>query len=172
MKMTNQERFLEHTCRTCGIAITSSSKTTLKNVIPYRREILVVFNYDINNDDTLIHPKYVCETCRRKLDRCSHGLDNKKRKSEFCTMLNLIVTLLKIILFVKSVIESQSPFSVKFSSVYFTHEGMLLILLIKILIWKLLKKLYKEISFSLLKSKVENTILLSFYLKTMCQLYF
>lgn len=34
-----------------------------------------------------IDPSHVCETCIRKLDGCSQGLDNKKRASEFCTML-------------------------------------------------------------------------------------
>ena len=74
MKMRNHERFLEDTCRTCGVAITSGSKTKTKYVTSHLREILAVFNYDIKNCDILIHPKYVCETCRWKLGRCSHGL--------------------------------------------------------------------------------------------------
>ena len=71
MEMSKHEHFLEHNCRNCGVAISSSNKTTSKNVTSYRREIYAVFNYDIKNDDTLIHPKYVCGTCRRKSDRCS-----------------------------------------------------------------------------------------------------
>ena len=47
MKMSKYEQFLGHTCRTSGVAITSSSKTRPKNVTSYRREVLAVFNYDI-----------------------------------------------------------------------------------------------------------------------------
>ena len=57
--MGNHEHFLEHTCQTCDVVITSSSITTPKTVTWYRREILVVFNYDIKNNDTLIHHMFV-----------------------------------------------------------------------------------------------------------------
>ena len=59
MKMSKYEQFLEHTCGTSGVAITSSSKTRPKSVTSYRRVVLAVFNYD-----TLIHTKNVCLTCR------------------------------------------------------------------------------------------------------------
>ena len=122
--MSNHERFLEHNCRTYGVAITSSSKTTPKNVTSYRREILTVFNYDIKNDDILIYPKYVCETCRWKLDRCSHGLDNKKRVSEFCTMLIFNSHSDEDCFVCKNRSRKPITFSVKFTSVDFIQEGV------------------------------------------------
>ena len=124
--MSNHERFLKHTCRTCGVAITSSSKTTPKHVTSYRREILAVFNYnyDIKSDNTLIHPKYVCETCRRKLDRCSQGLDNNKRVSEFCTMLIFNSHSDEDCFVCKKRNRKPITFSVKFSSVDFIPEGV------------------------------------------------
>ena len=107
-----------------GVAITSSSKKTPKNVISYRREILAVFNYGIKNDNTLIHPKYICETCRRKLDRCSHGLDNKKRVSEFCTMLIFNSHSDEDCFVCQKRNRKSITFSVKFSSVDFTQEAV------------------------------------------------
>ena len=34
----------------------------------YKTEILRLFNYDIENDVAAIHPKYICNNCRRKHD--------------------------------------------------------------------------------------------------------
>ena len=34
----------------------------------YKTEIFRLFNYDIENDVAAIHPKYICDNCRRKLD--------------------------------------------------------------------------------------------------------
>ena len=95
-----------------------------KNVTSYRREILAVFNYDIKNDDTLIHPKCVCEIFRRELDRCSHGLDNKKRVSEFSTMLIFNSHSDEDCFVCKKRNRKPMTFSVKFSSVDFTQEGV------------------------------------------------
>ena len=120
--MSNHKRFLEHNCRTCGVAITSSSKTALKNVTSYRREIFAVFSCDIKNDDTLIDQLYVYETCWRKLDRCSHGLDNKKRVSECCTMLIFNSHSDEDCFVFKKRNRKPITFSVKFSWVDFTQE--------------------------------------------------
>ena len=79
---------------------------------------------------------------------------------------------MRIVFFVKSVIESQSPFQLSLVHLIFTQEEIITNIAYEILIWKLLKTLYKKISFDLLKSTVENISLLSFDLTTMCQLYF
>ena len=63
---------------------------------------------------------------------------------------------MRIVLFLKSVIESQSLFQLSLVELILPKKRLLLILLMKILIWKLFKIFYKKISFSLLKSTVEK----------------
>ena len=83
--MSNHSIFLQKTCRTCGVAITGSSK---KEVSLYKKEIMALFHYDLAIDQEQIHPKFVCDICRRKLDRCAEGLKKDKIITYNCDMLS------------------------------------------------------------------------------------
>ena len=67
--MSHQEN-LNHICRTSGERIKLTKKSShAKSVENYRAEIQYLFKYDILNDLDDIHPKFICENCRKKLDR-------------------------------------------------------------------------------------------------------
>ena len=58
------------------------------------------------------------------MDRCSQGLDNKKRESEFCTMLIFNSHSDEDCFVCKKCNRKPITFSLKFSSVDFTLEGV------------------------------------------------
>lgn len=53
-------------CRVCGGK--AAHKGHLKQAKVYSTQFLSLFNYDLNGDQESIHPKNVCEKCRKKLD--------------------------------------------------------------------------------------------------------
>ena len=56
-------------CRLCRKTIKLGQRYVNKKVKDsYKKEILRLFNYDIENDAAAIHPKHICDNCRRKLD--------------------------------------------------------------------------------------------------------
>ena len=44
-----------------------------KEIKNYKIEVMKLFNYDITSDKEGIHAIYVCDACRRKLDRCCNS---------------------------------------------------------------------------------------------------
>ena len=59
----------------CGIKV--NDKYTLKEVNLYNHEIKAVFEYGVRCDNLCIHPKEICSSCRRKMDRCKKGSNQK-----------------------------------------------------------------------------------------------
>ena len=67
--MEEHQNKLNGICRLCRKAIKLGQRYVNKKVKDsYKTEILRLFNYDIENDVAAIHPKYICDNCRRKLD--------------------------------------------------------------------------------------------------------
>ena len=57
---------LDHLCRLCG-KITQKTERTSKT--QYAKEILDIFNVDVEKDDSEVHPANLCQTCRCVLYR-------------------------------------------------------------------------------------------------------
>ena len=53
--------------------------TLIKEVNQYSHEIIALFNYDVRCDNLYMHPKGICSSCRRKMDRCKKALENGKK---------------------------------------------------------------------------------------------
>ena len=51
-----------------GKSKTSQGYCTIKSVREYLINIYNIFNYDISNDKTEVHPAIICGSCRRKLE--------------------------------------------------------------------------------------------------------
>ena len=47
--------------------ITDENYKNMKRAKDFYGEIKKIFSYDLNNDIALIHPEFICNTCRRKL---------------------------------------------------------------------------------------------------------
>lgn len=47
-----------------------------------KTEIASLFNFVIENDVTAIHPKYICDNCRRKLDMVKKNSQKKMVATE------------------------------------------------------------------------------------------
>ena len=50
-----------------------------------KTEIARLFNFDIENDVTAIHPKYICDNCRRKIDIIKNNSQKKVVATEILT---------------------------------------------------------------------------------------
>ena len=75
--MDNHQNILEKLCRLCGTTIKVNDKYTLiKEVHQCTHEIKALFEYDVRYDNLYIHPKGICSSCRRKMDRCKKALGN------------------------------------------------------------------------------------------------
>ena len=67
--MEEHENKLNGVCRLCRKANKVGHRYVNKKVRDsYKTEILRLFNYVIENDAATIHPKYICDNYRRKLD--------------------------------------------------------------------------------------------------------
>ena len=74
MQMEKHKEKVNRICRICaGIIVLKHGYINAKNVSDYSDLLYTKFNVDIGNDDENIHPKFVCSTCRRKLDRAVKG---------------------------------------------------------------------------------------------------
>ena len=59
---------LKFLCRLCRMkVITDENYKNMKRAKDFYGEIKEIFSYDLNNDIALIHPEFICNTCRRKL---------------------------------------------------------------------------------------------------------
>ena len=74
MQMENHIENLKRIFRICAsIIVLKHGYINAKNASDYSDVLYTKFNVDIGNDDENIHPKFVCSTCRRKLDRAVKG---------------------------------------------------------------------------------------------------
>ena len=80
--MDNHQNILGKLCRLFGTTIKVNDKYTLiKEVNQYTHQIKALFEYDVRCNNLYIHPKGICSSCRRKLDRCKKSLGNRKKNS-------------------------------------------------------------------------------------------
>ena len=70
--MDNHQNHVEKLCRICGTTIKVNDKYTL---------IKTLFEYDVRCDNLYIHPKGICSSCQRKMDRCKKALANEGKIS-------------------------------------------------------------------------------------------
>ena len=54
-----------------------------KEIKNYKIEVMKLFNFDITSDKEVFHPIYVCDSCRRKLDRCCNSEVESKMMAKF-----------------------------------------------------------------------------------------
>ena len=67
--MEEHQNKLNGICRLCRKVLKLGQRYVNKKVKDsYKIEILRPFSYDIENDVAAIHPKYIWDNCRRKLD--------------------------------------------------------------------------------------------------------
>ena len=72
--MEKHKENLKRICRICAsIIVLKHGYINAKNVSDYNDLLYTKFIVDIGNDDENMHPKFVCSTCRRKLDRAVKG---------------------------------------------------------------------------------------------------
>ena len=66
-------------CRLCCVKTKNieNKYSFPKEIKNYKSEVMKLFNYHITSDKEDIHPIYVCDACRRKLDRrCNSDVES------------------------------------------------------------------------------------------------
>ena len=68
---------LKFLCRFCRMKIiTDENYKNMKRAKDFYGEIKEIFRYDLNNDIASVHPEFICNTCRRKLQNYQKELCN------------------------------------------------------------------------------------------------
>ena len=81
--MEEHQDKLNGICRLCRKDIELGQGYVNKKVKDsYKTEILRLFNYDIDSDVAAMHPKYICNNCKKKLDMVKKKLDMVKKNSQ------------------------------------------------------------------------------------------
>ena len=78
--------YIDSLCRICGNVIKAKIRKP-KFVLVYCSVINRLFNYDITQDDDNCFPQYVCDSCRRMLDRAKKDISLSVAEGNLATFI-------------------------------------------------------------------------------------
>ena len=91
--MEEHQDKLNGICQLCRKAIKLGQRYVNKEMKDsYETEIVRLFNYDIENDVKAIHPKYICNNCRRELDMVKKNSQKEVVETEMHFLSYIAVT--------------------------------------------------------------------------------